>query len=314
MLRIGVIGVGRWGQNHLRVFSELACDLVGLADLDVAKRELAERYSVEYKEDYHDLLSLVDAVSVATPADTHYRIATDCLLAGKHVFVEKPLALNSTEAREIVDLANREKLVLAVGYLLRFNPAVVKLKEELRNVGHIHYIALSSVHSNESLPKDSGIIFDVASHLFDILNFVLGKMPQRIFCKMIHYLSQEREECALISLDYGDFIASLEVSCFHPLKKRDAWVIASKQAIYVDFLEQRVIKYASEIAPDKAVNRDILDVEIDKREPLEGELRHFIECIENKREPVNSGEEGCLTTRLCELALESAAKGKELTV
>lgn len=211
MLRVGVIGAGGWGGNHLRVFSDVPCNLVGFADPDAAKRELAEIYHTEYKQDYRDLLPFVDAVSVVTPSPTHYQIAMDCLEAGKHILVEKPLALNSEDGERLVALAKEKGLVLAVGYLFRFNPAVIKLKEELKSAGGIHYMTLRYAHSDRPPRRDSGAIFECASHLFDILTFVLGEMPRHIFCKAIQYLSRHREDGALILLDYGDFVASLEV-------------------------------------------------------------------------------------------------------
>jgi len=139
-------------------------------------------------------------------------------------------------------------------------------------------------------------------------------MPRHIFCKAIRYLSEHREDGALILLDYGAFVASLEAGWFHPLKTRDAWIMAFQQKMYADFLEQTIKRYPIEIGFDAVVRRDAVDVEIEKREPLKEELSHFIECIENAKRPINDGEVGCAATRLCQLALESAEKGKELTL
>ncbi|MFC2067627.1 Gfo/Idh/MocA family protein [Chloroflexota bacterium] len=314
MVRIGVIGAGKWGQNHLRVFSEVPCDLIGFADIDASKVGLTGKYHIEYKQDYHELLSLVDAVSIATPANTHYQVAMDCLGMGKHVLVEKPLALDSQDGEQLVALAKKRGLVLAVGYLFRLNPAVIKLKEELKNAGRIHYMMLRYVHSDKPPRRDSGAIFECASHLFDILTFILRKMPHYIFCKAIKHLSQQREDGALILLDYGDFVASLEAGWFHPLKKRDAWIMASQQTMHVDFLEQSIRRYPIEISLDKVVKGEVFDVEIDRKEPLREEISHFIQCIESGKKPINDGESGWMVTRLCQFALESAEKGKELTL
>ena len=108
MLRIGVIGTGRWGVNHLRVFSEVPCELVGLADVDEEKKQLAEQYGIEFRRDFRELLPLVDALTVATPASTHFEVAADCLRAGKHVLVEKPLALSLPHAQSLSHWPSKE--------------------------------------------------------------------------------------------------------------------------------------------------------------------------------------------------------------
>ena len=139
MTKIGIIGLGKWGKNHLRVFSELNCDLVGICDVNNNEAEqLAKDYDILYKKDYQDLLPLVDAVSVVVPTNLHYEVVKNCLLSGKHVFVEKPLTLDSIQAAELAYLAEKKNLILAVGYLFRFNPVVRALKEQLKTIGDLH--------------------------------------------------------------------------------------------------------------------------------------------------------------------------------
>ena len=315
MTKVGLIGAGRWGQNHLRVLSELhkegLCELVGFADQRESK-SMAEEYGIKYFENYEEILPLVDTVLIVTPTDTHYEIVKRCLLEDKHVFVEKPLTMDSEEAEELMKIAERKKLVLAVGYQYRFNQAAIKLREEMKRAGDIHYITMRYIHSSKPPRKDMGVIFNFGSHLIDILNFSLERLPKRIFCKKVNYFSEEREDYAAILLDYGDFVASLEVSWLHPLKKRDCWVIASKEKIYADFLEQKLTKYLIDISPENTVNRGFEEVEIETREPLKAEIKHFMGCIEEGKEPINDGNVGYLATKLCELALESAERGEEV--
>lgn len=317
MVNVGLIGVGRWGHNHLREITELhesgLCEFVGFVDTRESK-SLAEKYSVEYFEDYEQILPLVDTVLIVTPTDTHYEIVKHCLLKDKHVFVEKPLTMDSEEAKELVTIADREKLVLAVGYQYRFNPTVIKLREEIEKTGDIHYITMRYIHSSKPPRKDMGVIFNFGAHLFDILNFLIGRLPERIFCKKVNYFSEVREDYASILVDYGDFIASLEVSWLHPLKKRDCWVIASKEKIYSDFLDQNLEKHFIDISLGDTVNRGVEEVRIEPREPLKEEIKHFIDCVKEGREPINNKNAGYLATKLCELALESAKKGEEVEV
>src|SRR3989344_2244707 len=146
-MKIGVIGCGRWGRKHLRVYSELDCELIGVADSDPAKKELADEYNVKFFEDYIKLLPLVDAVSVVVPTDRHFEVVKACLERGKHVLVEKPITLDHKSSEELMNIARQKKLILAVGYLFRFNAAVKRLKEEIKGIGEIQYITGRYIHS-----------------------------------------------------------------------------------------------------------------------------------------------------------------------
>jgi UDP-N-acetylglucosamine 3-dehydrogenase len=314
MTKIGVIGAGKWGINHVRTFSELESELVGIADPRNEIAELAQKYGIIHENNYKDLLPKVDAVSIATPTDTHYGIVKECLLSGKHVLVEKPITLHPEEAKELASLAAQKNLILGVGHLFRFNSAVLKLNEEIKNIGDIDYITSRYIHSTNPPRTDSGTVFNFAIHLFDVLNFILKIPPKKIFCKTINHISHEREDCALISIDYGNFIASLEVSWLHPLKKRDIWVIGSKEKIYSDLLEQTMTKYFIEISQKEIKNRGSFDVDIIQNEPLKEELRHFIECIEENKTPVNSAIVGYEIVKLCDAALRSAKTGEEIVL
>src|SRR3989344_7645180 len=117
MTKVGVIGVGKWGVNHVRLYKELDCELVGIADPDKNKESLAKEENIKYFSDYHDLFQLVEAVSVVTPTNMHYDIVKDCLNSGKHVYCEKPLTLDHKQAKELIELARKNNLVLNVGYL-----------------------------------------------------------------------------------------------------------------------------------------------------------------------------------------------------
>jgi len=281
------------------------CELVGLADLDGEKRRLAEQYGIEFRRDFRELLPLVDALAVAAPASTHFEIAADCLRAGKHLLVEKPLALSLSHAQKLVELAKQGNLVLAAGHLYRMNPAVIRLKDELKDMGRIHYANLRYINLNPQPPVDCSIIFDYGSHLIDLLLFLLARTPEKVYCNMPHPPPPEREDYAQVLLDWGDFSASLELSWLHPQKRRDAWFIASRSSIYTDFLEQTMRKYTGNTE---------LDIPLNWQEPLKEELKHFIECVERGKKPINSGEEACPVVRLCELALESSRTGREVKV
>lgn len=317
-VKIGVIGTGKWGKNHIRIFSNINCKLVGLADINPKCEELAKEYKIKFFRDYHDMLPLVDCVTVVVPTDLHYNIVKDCLNAGKHVLVEKPITLEPKETKELVELAKEKKLILSVGYLFRFNPAVIELKKIINNIGKIQYIKGRYIHSSKPPRKDSGVVLNLGVHLIDILNFVLEERPRRVYCKKVNLLDIH-EDSATIVLDYKDFFVELEVSCCHPLKKRDMWVIAEKEKLYIDFLEQTLDRYPLEITPEGPKEGKMIRVELLKNEPLNEELKHFLTCIDKKnnggyKEMINIGEEEYYTTLICELALKSDEFKRDLDV
>jgi len=306
-LKTGLIGVGKWGKNYLRILPQIS-RFIGFADTDKDKA-ISATQGITYKDNYEDLLPLVDAVCITTPSDTHYEIAEKCLEAGKHVLVEKPLTLDSRTSQELCELAEERGLILATGAQYRFNPTVIWLKNELANMGTLHNITMRYVHGDKPPRKDMGVIFNFGIHLFDILNFTLERLPERLFCKKVNYLSSDREDCAVIVADYRDFYASLDCSWFHGEKARDCWVTGSKECVNVDFFRQWIHQY------DKEKNGEIVEqpILVLNEEPLKNELLHFVDCIaNNKISPINSGRAGYDAVKLCEMALQSTKQEKEI--
>jgi predicted dehydrogenase len=316
MVKIGLVGVGKWGLNHLRSISELDCDFVGFSDVDVGKKKLAVEYGVDFFPSYKSLFSKVDGVVVTTPTDTHYEIVNECLDAGKHVFVEKPIASSSSESKRLVDLARRKNLVLSVGYLYRFNNSVKRVKELVKGIGEIHYIGCRYVHSTKPPRKDSGVVFNLGIHLVDVLGFIFGQKPSSVFARKSNLLSEEFEDSAVVLFDYEDFFAVMELSCVHPEKKRDMWVIAEKEKLYVDFLDQKIAHYPLTVNYERVERGESFEEKLDKNEPLKDELKYFVDFVDSGDFDLddNVGREDYYTTRICELCLESAEKGKELVV
>lgn len=310
MIKVGVIGGGKWGRNHLKDLYQMNCSLVGLADPDPNKKELAEEHNIQYFSDYRLMLPHVDAVTVVTPTTTHYEIAKYCLEQGKHVLVEKPLCFNLEEAKELVNLTQAKNLILSVGYVFRFNPLVKRLKELLPEIGEIQYITGKYVHSTVPPRKDSGVIFNLAVHLIDVLNHVLPHKPKNIFCRQINQISPAHEDSAILTIDYGKFPAIIETSCCHPEKKRDMWIIASKEKLYFDFLDQVLIRFPILVSEEGTIKKDSFrDPKIEKKQPLFEELWHFIQVCEKKmknEEINNESAENSLTTKMCLLALQSS--------
>jgi len=312
VVKIGIIGSGKWGENHLRDFSKISsCHLTGLADVDERKRDLAEKNGLKFFTKYQEMLPHVDAVSVVTPTTFHYQIAKDCLLQGKHVFVEKPLCFDHEQAQELVNIAEKQKLILSVGYVFRFNPLMNRVKELLSEIGDIHYIHGRYIHSTVPPRKDSGAIFNLGVHLIDFLNVLLEENPQQIYARNSHLISKQYEDSSFISVDYGTFSAHLEVSCCHPLKKRDMWIIGSKEKLYLDFLDQVLERHPLTVTEDKTERKETFrDPGVGKNQPLYEELKYFVHLCNKKNmgEKIdqNISAENILTTKMCMLAIQSA--------
>ncbi len=319
MIRIGLIGIGKWGLNHLKSLVQINSNLVAISDVDVTKKELADKYKVEFFDDYKKLLQKVDAVIITSPTDTHYKIVTDCLLAGKHVLVEKPIATTSEQSKKLVELAQSKDLIISVGYLYRFNNSIRRLKDLIKDIGEIQYITSRYIHSTKPPRKDSGAILNLGIHPIDILDFITGRRPKKVFAKKKNLLSKQFEDSAMIMFDYGEFFATLEVSCAHPEKKRDMWIIAEKEKIYVDYFNQKIMRYPIQISYKNILRDSPIEEDIIQNEPLKDELKYFIELVDKKDQKEilnveNIGKEEYYTTRICELCIESAKTGKEMIV
>ena len=319
MVKIGVIGIGKWGKNHLRSLSEIDCDLVGISDVDIKKKKLAEERGIEFFEDYTKLLEKVDAVTVATPTDLHYEVVTDCLNAGKHVLVEKPIATTSKQSKKLTDLANSKNLILSVGYLFRFNNSIKRVRELVKEIGEIQYITCRYIHSTKPPRRDSGAILNLGIHPMDILNFITDKRPVKVFAKKKNLLSEQFEDSAVIMFDYGNFFATIEVSCTHPEKKRDMWIISEKEKIYVDYFNQKIVRYPLTVTYEKVEREESFEESISINEPLKDELTYFVKLVKEKGkkeilDEENIGKEEYYTTRACELSMKSAETGRGIMI
>lgn len=319
MIKIGLIGVGKWGKNHLRSLSQIECDFVGISDVDKSKKEVAKQHNLEFFDDYKKLLERVDAVSITTPTYIHYEIVSECLNAGKHVIVEKPIASTSMESKKLVELAREKNLILSVGYLFRFNNSINRVKELINEIGEIQYITCRYIHSTKPPRKDSGAIINLGIHPIDILNYLTQEIPKKIYAKKKNLLSKKLEDSAMMLLDYQDFFATIEVSCTHPEKKRDIWIIAEKEKLYVDYFDQKITRYPIRIDYETVERSEPYEEKITKNEPLKDELEYFVKLIEEKNrkkttDVENIGKENYYTIRIGELCIQSALTGKEMIV
>ena len=293
---MGVAGVGAMGRNHARIYSKIeSCQLVGVADVDFDKaKEVAQMYGAQAFRNYEELLGKVDAVSIALPTSLHREAALKFIERGVHCLVEKPIASSLKDAQEIVEAAEKHGVKLMVGHIERFNPAVKKLKEIVDTGKLGKLLLLSARRVGPFAPRivDVGIIIDLATHDIDVARYLTGKEPVKVFAKY-GSIKHPKEDHAILLLDFDEIAASIEVNWFTPHKVRTLVATGTDAIAYLNYIEQELEVYNAEW---KMIPK------IEKREPLEEELRHFINCIEKDSKPLVDGYEGLKTL---EVALTS---------
>jgi predicted dehydrogenase len=331
MIGVAVIGYGYWGPNLVRNLSETpGARLVSVCDL---KREnLAKvkgRYpSVEVTNDFDEILRdpRIDAVAIATPVSTHFRLALSALMAGKHVLVEKPMAATGEEARRLVDEAARRRLVLAVDHTFIHTGAVRKMREIIQNgLGDIYYY--DSVRVNLGIfQHDISVVWDLAVHDLSILDHVLPMKPVAVSATGMSHLAGEPENIAYVSLFFANkLIAHIHVNWLAPVKVRRTLIGGSNRMIVYDDLEpsEKIKVYDRGITlngnpqtnGEKVYQMlvgyrtgDMWAPRLDVTEALAVELREFISCIENNATPTADGQAGLRVVQILEAASASLAQ------
>ena len=297
MIKVGVVGLGAIGVHHARLYSQMNCELVGVADINYEKaRAIGETYKVEYYRDYRSLLNRVEAVSIAVPTTLHHATAIDFLNEGVHCMVEKPIAISLEEARDMIRAASENKVNLAVGHIERFNPAVKKLKQVLEKgiLGKILMLSARRVGPYVPRIRDVGVVIDSATHDIGVIRYLVGKDPISIFSRA-GSLKHVKEDHAIIILDFEDITASIEVNWFTPHKVRTLVVTGSEGIAYLDYIEQKLVIHNS---------TEIEDEEIKREEPLRLELEDFLTSAAEGSKPSVDGYEGL---NILKIALESCS-------
>ena len=325
-VRVGIIGSGYWGPNLIRNFIDLASsEVVMVADL---KKERLTKIKNNYPkvmvtENYRDLFGQnLDAVVVATPPSSHYPITKDCLEHGLHALVEKPLTLKSTDAEELVELAEKKDLTLMVGHTFEYNAAVHALKDliDKGDLGQVYY--LDAARLNLGLfSRDLNVLWDLAPHDISILLYLLGKLPVAVSAQGTQCVFTGIHDVAYVNMVFPDNImAHIHVSWLDPCKVRRVTVVGSKKmAVYNDIesLEKIKIYDKGVEAPDYISNfgefqfsyryGDITIPNIRFTEPLKVECQHFLDSIKNHTKPCSCGEDGLNVVRVLEAAQKSLA-------
>jgi UDP-N-acetylglucosamine 3-dehydrogenase len=320
-MRVGVIGVGSMGQNHARVYSEIA-DLVGVADPDVKAGGLvSNRFSTSYYTDpVHLLKEDLDAVSICVPTEHHAKVALAVVKAGVPLLVEKPLASTVGEAREVVDAAKRAGITLAVGHIERHNPAIAAVKRHLQEgqYGDLVTITARRVSSFPGRVRDVGVVMDLGVHEIDVLRYLVAAPVESVFALGGRKVHAALEDHANVLLRFQNGVHGfVEVNWLTPMKVRMLALTCLKNFVEVDYTEQSVTVSSSTLGPLDPFNLYQIPLEhhtqkvhVRKEEPLRRELLDFLEAIRNRRSPLVSGEDAVETLRVAIAATESHRTGK----
>jgi len=328
---IGVIGCGYWGPNLLRNFAENeAAQLRLICDLDDARlAAMGRRYpAARTTNDYQNLLadSGLDAVAIVTPVATHFQIAKEALLAGKHVLVEKPLTATTREAEELIELAERNRRTLMVDHTFVYTGAVRKMKEIVASgeLGDLLYF--DSIRINLGLfQRDINVLWDLAPHDLSIMDYLIERQPIGVSALGSCHIEPGIENIAYLVMKFpDDFIAHFHFNWLAPVKIRRTLIAGARKMILYDDIEptEKVRVYDKGVTANRVTDReadyqtlvsyrtgDVWAPKLDSTEALRHVVAEFLDSIVSKRKPLTDGEVGLRVVRILEAAQQSIKEG-----
>lgn len=329
LINVGVVGCGYWGPNLIRNFNSLSnCRVKRICDRSETRLEHMKNLypSIEVTPNYGYLLNdiNIDAIVVATPVHLHYQLAVQALEAGKHVFIEKPMASSVKECQELISIAEKNKSTLMVGHTFLYTSAVRKIKEivESGELGEIFYI--SSRRLNLGLfQKDINVAWDLAPHDISIILYLMDENPVSVNCQGKAHITEGIEDVTNLTLDFpnGGF-ATIHSSWLDPNKTRNMAIVGSKKMIAYDDIEplEKLKIYDKRVEAPPHYDTfaefqysyhygDMYAPYLKQTEPLRKECSHFIECILTGSRPKTSGWDGMEVVKILEASSESMRMG-----
>ena len=315
-----MVGTGYWGKNLARNFHELGA-LAMIVDSSPSAREAMARLypDTRFSSTFSDALNTPDiqAIAIATPAETHAALAREALLAGKDVYVEKPLCLNEAEGQALIELAAQQKRILMVGHLLWYHPVLLKIKDMIHEgeLGRVRYIYSNRLNIGK-LRREENVLWSFAPHDVSVILGLLNEMPATVSTRGGHYLHQQIADVTLSHLDFASGVkAHIFVSWLHPFKEQKLVVVGEKKmAVFDDTLawEKKLTLYGHEIKWQDniptAIKAEGEHVVLPQEEPLRSECAHFLHCVQTRTPPRTDGREGLRVLRVlnaCQQSLES---------
>ena len=305
-VKVAVTGCGLWGRNLVRNFYNLE-SLYGICDMDAEMlAQVAKDYEgIECISDFNKLLTNdeIQGIIIATPSHTHYPLTKKALEAGKNVYVEKPIAVNSEEARELMELAEEKGLVLMVGHLLLYHPVVNRIKQLVKEgvLGEVTYIQSDRLNVN-FFRNDRSVLWDLAPHDLSMVGYILDKKPLRVTSASGCSVNNDGiVDITHVDIELEDGVqAHISDSWIHPLKKVVLLVRGTKaSAVFDDSFQEKTFELYDNMTTEKKLIDCPDYIEI---EPLKLECQHFLSCIKNKTKPRTDGLNGYETVKILEEA------------
>jgi len=314
--RIALLGCGYWGKNLTRNLHDL--DVLALVcDPSEASRATATEIApgVAAAADFNDAIQAddIDAVAIATPAQTHFELVAAALVAGKDVFVEKPLALKTDEGSKLQRVANEHGRILMVGHLLEYHPAVLRLREliDAGELGNVNYVYSNRLNFGKVRTEENAL-WSFAPHDVAVILRLLGEMPNKVTCVGGSFLTPGLADVTVSSLMFeSGRRAHIFVSWLNPFKEQKLVIVGEqKMAVFNDVEpEHKLVLFDQRV--DFAVGLPVLHrnghetVKFSSDEPLRRECEHFIECIQTRRTPLTDARSGVRVLRVLEACQES---------
>ena len=303
-MKIIQIGTGGWGKNHCRVLSEYKV-LSAICDSNIERaEEFGKKYSVNSYNSIEKLMENedFDAAFVCTPTITHAEIAKNLIENKKHVFIEKPMTYLSEDGQNLIEIANKNNVVLTCGYIERFNPAVDTVKNFLKSKKYGELIRLE-FYREHRMPQhinDVGIIYDTSVHDIDTAMWLFNETPEVVFARS-GKINHEHEDFATIMLGFkNNKIATISSNWITPTRVRNFNAVCTDARIFSDFITQEI-----RIETDKGSE----NYSGERKEPLSLEIKNFIDAIEGKNEIIVKPEHAVNVTKIAEASLLSSQKG-----
>ncbi|MCX7745950.1 MAG: Gfo/Idh/MocA family oxidoreductase [Clostridia bacterium] len=313
-IRIGVIGAGSMGKNHIRVYKDLysECELIGFHDIDEASAQKTSAiFAVEYYKDLKKMLNDADAVSIAVPTKFHKTYGILCAKQQKHILMEKPIALDTREAMDLIEACNNNGVILQIGHIERFNPAISELSNILKNETLIS-LDFQRLSPFDKRINDTDVVKDLMIHDIDIMNLLIKSEVDTLYA----------HGACVFSPDYADYAQTLIKLKDHTLvsttasrvtedKVRSLCVNTKNARIYVDYINKSInisrrTNFKLDTGYDIAYKQEniIEKVYVQPHEPLKSELLSFIKCIKSGQIPCVTGYDGlkalALAEKICE--------------
>lgn len=293
-VRVGVIGVGRLGQHHARIYADLPnAELVGVVDTDQQRaNKIAKTYRTQALFEHDMLMGKVDAVSIAVPTSAHYAIAREFLENGVHLLIEKPITETVQQARELVEIAHDKNLTLQVGHVERFNAAIVELRNIIKDPA---FIEVHRLGPYDPRVQDVGVVLDLMIHDIDIILDVVNSPVKSVDAVGVAIFS-DKEDIANARIHFeSGCIANITASRITPKKTRKIRFFQEDAYISIDYMKPTMEVFTKEVVENPREGMPPIDIKRKKvklkvQEPLKAELEHFLECIERGSKPQITGE------------------------